>query len=295
MRLLKPRHLARLGLAGWAAIALAGLVAPSPASAAKPVCCFRVSIDVAGQAAEDFSKGPNWQPGPGAVDAGTYYYRWEGSAYALSEWEPVLKGTLQPIGSVDYGALDESSTVYATDNASECTSSPTFNYQETDPSERLEKGSKFTGLIDFNFGSTRHDSTFTFGPPADSYSLSLHCGTGNETPDDLVNVAGDNNWYSQFFASNLIRGLSSKKLTEGKSEHVLCTGSAMKSGIGDDKYQRSVDGRYAYYINIVHVPATEKKRNERRLKRLRDKHPKQDNPADHAGLGPTPPGNGCKA
>lgn len=285
-----------VGLAGWAAIALAALAAPSPASARQPVCCFRVSIDVAGQANETFSKGPNWQPGPGAVDAGSYHYHWQGSAYALSEWEPVLKGTLQPIASVAFAALDESSTVYADDNPSECTSTPTFNYQETDPSGRLEKGSRLTGLVDFNFASTGHDSTFTFGPPADAYLLSLHCGTGNETPDDLTNIAGDENWNGlQFFASNQISKLSSKKLAEGHSEHVLCTGSAMRSGIGDDKYQRSVDGTYAYYINIVHFPAGEKKANERRLKGLRNKQPQHNNPADKAALGPKNPPNGCKA
>jgi len=289
------------GLACWVAVALGWFSAPSPASARPLVCCFRVSIDVAGSVDETFSKAPNWQPGTGGgvVDAGSYDYQWSGSAYALSEWLPLggRGGDLLPLASVAYGVLQETSNVHADDNPDpSCTSQTTTASNATDSSGELKKASNPNGLVEVDKG-TAALSEFTFGPPEASWGLFLHCGTPGSAQEYLTNIAGDQNWNEQLFASSLIHGLSPGKLDRARSEEVLCTGSARKANIDNGgNTLASVNGAYAYYINIVHFPASEKKSNERRLRGLQNKRVSHNNPAFEGVLGNShPTHNGCKS
>jgi hypothetical protein len=233
-------------LTGLALFAGAAIVSPTAQARSQTVCCFRITVEVSGEAQGLYTK----------VDPtdsqGLYDYKWDGQAYGLAH----LQGSaLQTDRGVAAGYLAEFNNV---------------KDGEGRPRDRETPGcssNTLTGRLELR--KTRHGSPtvgldpvggLAFDRPFEHWEL--HCGSlATETGSmlDDANAA----WAAprQFFFRGHINGLSARKLAKGRSQEVTCVEQSRPPA---EPRMFSL-GFLAVSIKIVPFPADDLKRQQHRL------------------------------
>jgi hypothetical protein len=287
---LRPRRMVSLPtaalivLATIAGLAGAGLVSPAAQARPQETCCFRITVEVTGQAEAQYRRVDPTD------DQGNYDYEWDGTAYGLAH----LQGSgLVTDRAVAAGYLKEQNAV--TDG-------------EGRPRDRNDPGcsqgdAKLSGQATFE--KTRHGSPFiTLGPhgglafdrPFEHWELDC----GSLATDTLIKLQeGNADWFAprEFFSNSRISGLSARKLAKGRSQKVTCV----------EKSRPNVEPRLfalgfsGVSINIVPFPADDLKHQQHRLAGFLGKTPDFAvrrpivSLEEDFWLGKKGPGNGCRS
>lgn len=199
--------LVALGTALFVAIALS-----SPTAHARPksACCFRVIVEVTGEAHADYTRVDPHD------DQGQYAYIWDGTAFGLAHLQGSTLVTDRGVGS---GYLEE------INNVMDYSGRPRDHFENGCP----QGGFAYSGGR-FELGKTRHGyprifleypEGWAFGTPFEDWEL--HCGSlASEALQSLEE--GNANWAfpRQFFDYGHLGDLSARMLAKGRSQEVIC-------------------------------------------------------------------------
>jgi hypothetical protein len=269
-------------LAGIALLLGAALFSPAAQAQPRTVCCFRVTVEVSGEAQATYRRVDKTD------SQGDYDYRWDGTAYGLAHLQGSALRTDRGVGA---GYLSEENRV--TDASGESR-------------DRNDPGCPAQGVVGIQsgrmaLGKTRYsyplvglfNGGMAFGRPFEHWEL--NCGSlATETLFDLQ--AGNHAWNAprQFFFNANIRGLSARQLAMGHSQQVTCMEHSRRSA----NPRMSSQGFSAVFINIVPFPASDLEHQQHRLAGFLGKHIHWDRRhiaklGDDFLAGGRTPGNGC--
>lgn len=278
------RAAALVVLAAMTVFAGAALITPAAQAAPQTVCCFRITVEVAGEAQAQYTRVDPID------DQGRYFYKWDGTAYGLAH----LRGSqLLTDRGVAAGYLAEQNEV--TD-------------REGRPRDRNDPGcsqGEQTGSGRYEVGKTRHGSPkvgggigFAFSRPFEQWALNC-LSLATETFDKLEE--GNAVWaapHEFFYSTRLPWQPSARKLAKGRTQEVTCVEHSRPPA---EPRMRAL-GFYTVMIKIVPFPADDLKHQQHRLagflgdRRDPDYYPHRpiDKLADPFFLGKHAPGNGCR-
>ena len=236
-----------VGLAGMGLLLGATLFSPPAQARPLTVCCFRVTVEVSGEAHGVYTR----------VDPtdsqGLYAYLWDGTAYALAH----LQGsTLRTDRGVAAGYLQENNGVTDSSGRPRDRNDPGCSQGPPVTSARGLLGKTRYSFPQIGLGN----GGLAFGRPFEHWEL--NCGSlATETLFDLQ--AGNRAWRAprEFFFHTNIRGLSARRLASGHSQQVTCV---EKSSRRSDPRMHSF-GFSAVSIKIVPFPATDLGHQQHRL------------------------------
>jgi len=266
---------------------LAGAALGSPAAQARPttVCCFRITVEVSGEAQALYTKVDR-------IDSqGSYDYLWGGTAYGLAH----LQGSgLETDRGVAAGYLQELNKVTDGDGLPRDRTDPGCSQGEPTVSSQLGLGKTRRGSPYITLGP---HGGLSFDRPFENWEL--NCGSlATETFYDLRDE-GNADWSAprEFFSSSHINGLSAGKLAKGRSQEVTCVEQSRPPAIPTMVSR----GFYAVSIKIVPFPAGDLKHQQERLTGFLGKSRTADQWArtpthklgDEFFAGKKVPGNGC--
>jgi hypothetical protein len=269
-------------LAGMALLLGGGLFNSTAQARPLTVCCFRVTVEVSGEAQATYTRVDRTD------SQGEYDYRWDGTAYGLAH----LQGSgLRTDRGVGAGYLSEENRV--TDASGESR-------------DRNDPGCPAQGIVGIQSGRMALGKTLysyplvglsnggvAFGRPFEHWEL--NCGSlATETLFDLQE--GNRAWSAprQFFFNGNVRGLSARQLAMRHSQKVTC----IEQSRGSANPRMASSGFSAVSINIVPFPASDLEHQQHRLAGFLGKHIHWDRRhtaklSDDFFAGRHTPGNGC--
>jgi hypothetical protein len=204
------RVAALVALAGIVLFVAIALSSPAAHALPKSVCCFRITVEVTGEAHADYTRVDPHD------DQGQYAYLWNGTAFGLAHLQGSDLITDRGLGAGYLGEIN---------NVLDYTGRPRDHWEHDCP----QGGSAFSGGR-FELGKTRHGyprvwlehpGGWAFDTPFEDWEL--HCGSlASEALQSLEE--GNFNWAfpRQFFDYGHLSGLSAGMLAKGHSQEVIC-------------------------------------------------------------------------